>query len=234
MDLPTLRIDEHPLLHAPAFVSELDFPLGECPTPEEVCRRLALEPEETGEEPGAPPYLRDEELRGEVRELLRYGGYRPTGRGKPASEYLVRAAGEGKLGSINLAVDACNATSLASGFPISVVDLDLVRGPLCIGIAEPGSSYVFNASGQEIDLSGLLCLHDASGPCASAVKDGQRTKTHAGTTRTLSVLWGLQTRTERVERTCDWYRALLTRAGAKTRLLRARRPGTEAEKEDAL
>ncbi len=31
-----------------------------------------------------------------MRKLLRHGGYKPTGRGKPASEYLVRAAGEGE------------------------------------------------------------------------------------------------------------------------------------------
>jgi DNA/RNA-binding domain of Phe-tRNA-synthetase-like protein len=118
---------------------------------------LALEPESDERF----PLPREEEVRKDVRDLLRHGGYRPTGRGKPASEYLVRAAGEGKLGSINLAVDACNATSLASGFPISVVDLDLARGPFRIAIAEGGSSYPFNAAGQEIDVSGLLCLFDA-------------------------------------------------------------------------
>jgi DNA/RNA-binding domain of Phe-tRNA-synthetase-like protein len=93
-----------------------------------------------------------------VRDLLRHGGYSPTGRGKPASEYLVRAASEGALRSINLAVDACNAVSLHSGFPISVVDLARAREPFRIGIAPPGASYVFNASGQTIDLAGLLCL----------------------------------------------------------------------------
>ena len=174
MDLPSLRIDEHPLLHAPAFVCEFGAPLAECPSPAQVRGLLALEPGEGAWSLEPPPHARDEETRRAVRDLLRHGGYRPTGRGKPASEYLVRAAGEGKLGSINIAVDACNATSLASGFPISVVDLDLAGEPFRIGIAEPGASYVFNASGQEIDLSGLLCLHDALGPCASAVKDCQR------------------------------------------------------------
>ena len=40
-----------------------------------------------------------------VRDLLRAGGFKPAGRSKPASEYLVRAAGEGKLAGINLVVD---------------------------------------------------------------------------------------------------------------------------------
>jgi hypothetical protein len=30
-----------------------------------------------------------------------------------------------------------------------------------VGIAAAWASYVFNASGQVIDVSGLLCLHDA-------------------------------------------------------------------------
>ena len=219
MELPALQTDEHPLLHAAAFVSEFEAALGESPSPEGLVSLLALEPAGAPEGFEPFPLSREEEVRKAVRDLLRHGGYRPTGRGKPASEYLVRAAGEGKLGSINMAVDACNVTSLASGFPISVVDLDLAQAPFRIGIAESGAAYVFNASGQEIDLSGLLCLFDAQGPCANAVKDAQRTKTHDGTTRTLSVIWGLQSHSERVEQTCDWYRALLAQAGASTQLL---------------
>src|SRR6185503_4009822 len=125
-----------------------------------------------------------------VRDLLRQHGYKPTGRGKPASEFLVGAASDAPLARINLAVDACNGVSLHSGLPISVVDLDRAREPLSIRVAEAGASYVFNASGQTIDLEGLLCLFDAEGPCANAVKDAQRTKTHGGTRRTLSIVWG--------------------------------------------
>ena len=33
-----------------------------------------------------------------------------------------------------------------------------------------------HASGQAIDVSGLLCLFDAEGPCANGVKDSQRFK----------------------------------------------------------
>ena len=56
--------------------------------------------------------------------------------------------------------------------------------------APPGTSYVFNAAGQSIDLAGLPCLFDAEGPCANAVKDAQRTKTGPATRRTLSLIWG--------------------------------------------
>ena len=84
----------------------------------------------------------------------------------------------------------CNAVSLHSGLPISVVDLDRAHAPFRIGVAPSGSSYVFNASGQEIDLGGLLCLFDADGPCGNAVRDAQRTKTRDETRATLSVVWG--------------------------------------------
>jgi DNA/RNA-binding domain of Phe-tRNA-synthetase-like protein len=213
-----LRVDPHPLLAAAAFTTTFPAPLGELPTPEWLTALFALEP------PPDAPLERDEELRQAVRALLRHGGYKPTGRGKPSSEYLVRAAGEGALGSINLAVDACNAVSLHSGLPISVVDRDRVSGTadaLRIGLAPPGTSYVFNPSGQEIRVDGLLCLFDAEGPCANAVKDAQRTKTDAATRRTLSVVWGTSARPERTGETVAWYRALLERAGAATEVVLA-------------
>lgn len=159
---------------------------------------------------------RDETLRAAIRDLLRAGGYKPTGRGKPASEYLVRAATEGTLGAINAAVDACNAVSLHSGLPISVVDLDRASAPFRIGLAPEGSSYVFNASGQEIDLGGLLCVFDALGPCANAVRDSHRTKTRDETRATLSVVWGCAGFERRLEDAERWYRELLEASGAST------------------
>jgi DNA/RNA-binding domain of Phe-tRNA-synthetase-like protein len=130
---------------------------------------------------------------------------------------LIKAATEGALNPINAAVDACNVASLHSGLPISVVDLDRVKPPLRLGLAPEGARYVFNASGQEIDLAGLLCLFDAEGPCANAVKDSQRTKTHEGTRRTLSIVWGTTALPGRAEACATWYRALLDRLGAATR-----------------
>jgi DNA/RNA-binding domain of Phe-tRNA-synthetase-like protein len=204
----SLRIDPHPSLRAAAFTTTFPAPLGELPTPPAMLAMLAAD--------AGAPLARDEGVRAAVRDLLRHGGYKPTGRGKPASEYLVRAAGEGTLGPINAAVDACNAVSLHSGFPISVVDLERAHGPFRIGVAPDGASYVFNASGQEIDLSGLLCLFDADGPCANAVRDAQRTKTRAGTRETLSVIWGCAGLEERLSEAERWYRALLAETGATT------------------
>jgi len=203
-----LLIDDHPSLHAAAFVTTFPTPLGKLTTPPSVLALLDAS--------ARAPMKREESVRSAVRDMLRHGGYKPTGRGKPASEYLVRAATEGSLGAINPAVDTCNAVSLHSGFPISVVDLDRASAPFRIAIAPAGASYVFNASGQEIDLSGLLCLHDASGPCANAVRDAQRTKTNADTRSTLSVIWGCAGFEERVREAELWYRELLGEAGATT------------------
>jgi hypothetical protein len=64
-------------------------------------------------------------VRAAVRDMLRPGGCKPTGRGKPASEYLVRAASEGQLAPINLAVDACQRTKTG---PATVRTLSIVWG----------------------------------------------------------------------------------------------------------
>ncbi len=205
MSIP-IALPEHPLLAARTLVTTFDRPLGVLPSPAWLLDLLRLE---------APsPFERTEETRQRVRDLLRHGGYKPTGRGKPASEYLARAAGEGVLGGINAAVDICNVVSLHTGLPISLVDLDRAREPLRIEIAPEGTSYVFNASGQEIDVSGLLCLFDAEGACANAVKDSQRTKTHAGTTRTLSVIWGFRADEPLADAALAWYEELVTRLTA--------------------
>jgi DNA/RNA-binding domain of Phe-tRNA-synthetase-like protein len=206
-----LALEPHPLLAAAAFECAFPAPLGELASPAWLTALFALEAD--------APVQRDEPTREAIRRLLRHGGYKPTGRGKPSSEYLVRAVGEKALASINLAVDACNAVSLASGLPISVVDLARARAPFRVALAGADASYVFNASGQTIDIEGLLCLFDADGPCANAVKDAQRTKTTPATTRTLSVLWGAVGLEARTARALAWYRELLERAGARTTLV---------------
>lgn len=213
-----IDIDDHPLLDAGCFVSTYPRVLAECPSPEWLTALLG------GTEDA--PLASDDEVRKAARNLLRKGGYRPTGRGKPASEYLLRAAGDGSLNSINVAVDACNVASLHSGLPISVIDLDLAAPPFHLGLAAEDAEYVFNATGQVIRLTGLLCLHDADGPCANGVKDSQRTKTHEGTARTLSVVWGTRDLAGRATATVAWYRDLLGRAGATTEDITTRPRGS--------
>lgn len=210
-----LEYAAHPLLHRVAFTATYPRDLGELETPPDVTEILAPGSlaETTSPRLGVPALDADarETLRQDVRDLLRHGGYKPTGRGKPSSEDLVRASGGDGLPTINLAVDCCNAVSLLSGLPISVVDVDRAAPPFRADVVET-ASYVFNASGQEIRLDGLLCLHDANGPIANAVKDCHATKTHPGTRRTLSVLWAPASHAEHAERTLAAYSELVARA----------------------
>jgi DNA/RNA-binding domain of Phe-tRNA-synthetase-like protein len=155
------------------------------------------------------PLAADDSVRAAVRALLRHGGYKPAGRGKPASEYLVAALAEGRFPTINAAVDACNVVSLHSGLPISLVDLDRIAGALRVQIAPAGTTYPFNPSGQVIDASGLLCLFDEVGPTGTSVKDAQRTKTHDGTTAMIAVVWGTNALAGRTAATVGWYRELV-------------------------
>ena len=213
MSLMTLTVEPHPLLDLHAFTTDFPRPLGETPVPESWSAKLSLD--------FRAPFRSDDAVRETVRVLLRNAGFKPTGRSKPASEYLIKAVEEKRLGSINAAVDACNLVSLHSGLPISVVDLDRAKCPFRVQPAERGASYVFNASGQTIDLGGLLCLFDAEGPCANAVKDAQRTKTHEGTRRTLSVIWGSNALPGRAAQAAQWYQELLAETGATTESVEA-------------
>ena len=149
-----------------------------------------------------------------VRDLLRHGGFKPAGRSKPACEYLIKAASGGFLGPINRAVDVCNVVSLHSGLPISVVDLERVNGGLSVAVAPPSSNYTFNASGQVMDLSGLICLGDIDGPCANAVKDSQRTKTHEDTHSCMYLIWGTTDLPGLAGHAADWLEVLLDQEGA--------------------
>jgi DNA/RNA-binding domain of Phe-tRNA-synthetase-like protein len=203
-----LTVESHPLLDLRAFRADFPQPLAQLPAPAAVHALLSLQ---------APaPLTSDDTVRQAVRDLLRGDGFKPTGRSKPSSEYLLKAVPEGRLAPINLAVDVCNAVSLHSGLPISVVDLDLVRPPLRVAVAPPGTSYVFNASGQTIDVGGLLCLMDAEGPCGNAVKDAQRTKTGPQTQRTLTLIWGTTALPGRAGAAETWYRQLLDQYGITT------------------
>ncbi|HSJ05993.1 MAG TPA: phenylalanine--tRNA ligase beta subunit-related protein, partial [Longimicrobiales bacterium] len=203
-----IQTDAHTLLRARAFATRFPRALGDVAVPAAVGALLSTQ--------ATAPMQRDEAVRQAVRDMLRVGGYKPTGRGKPASEYLVRAVEENGLDSINLAVDVCNAVSLHSGFPISVVDADLAVPPYRIAVAPAGERYVFNVAGHEIDLAGLVCLFDVGGPRGNAVKDAQRTKTRPATTATLSVVWGVAGHEARLAQAVDWYRSLLEDAGATT------------------
>jgi DNA/RNA-binding domain of Phe-tRNA-synthetase-like protein len=89
-------------------------------------------------------------------------------------------------------VDINNLVSVESLLPISLIDLDRAGTDhfFCRRGWE-GESYVFNPSGQVLDLRDLLLLArpPSDAPCATPVKDSQATKTHQDTTRVLGVIY---------------------------------------------
>lgn len=201
----------HPLLCTMMFVTELPAPLSQMPSPQWLLNILTKDGAE-GRTDSLPP---KEEIFKAYRSLLRWGGFKPSGRSKPAAEYLAKAVESGSLNSINAAVDVLNGVSLHTGVPIGVVDLDLCREPLYIDLGKEGESYIFNKSGQEIDIKGLICMRDAEGPCANPVKDSQRTKTNDSTVRTLTLVWGSREMLEPAELAFKWQQELLVKLGAK-------------------
>jgi DNA/RNA-binding domain of Phe-tRNA-synthetase-like protein len=203
-----LAIDPHPALDLRAFVTTWPAPLGQLPSPAWL-RALA---ELDAEVPFSPF---DEAIKNAVRDLLRHGGFKPAGRSKPCNEYIRGVAAKGSFPVINAAVDATNLAALHGCLPVSTVDLDKITAPLRVGIAAEGERYVFNLGGQEIDVSGLLCLHDAEGPCANAVKDSQRAKTHEASTRTLTLIWGTAALPGRAQALLDWHIELNERLGGR-------------------
>lgn len=195
-----VTIVPHPLLDAVCFVARSKVLASELACSPALEAALTFDP---------AVVLPSDDVRGAIRTLLRHGGYKPSGRGKPASEYLAGAYIESRFPRINALVDVCNAVSLHSGLPISLLDYDLLQSDLTITVLPEGTSYIFNPSGQTIDASGLLALSDNVGPAGTPVKDSQRTKTHAGTTATLTVIWGSTALPGRAAAAAERYRELL-------------------------
>ncbi len=202
----------HPLLQTIMFTSEFPRPLKEMTSPDWLKHLLTLEGEAERPKGELPP---KEEIFKSYRSLLRWGGFKPSGRSKPAAEYLVKAAAIGELNSINAAVDVLNGVSLHIGLPIGVIDLDLCHPPLRIDLGTEGESYIFNKSGQEMSLKGLIVMRDQEGPCANPVKDSQRTKTNDETRRTLTIVWGNRECLAPALMAVQWQKELLLKLGAK-------------------
>jgi len=126
----------------------------------------------------------EDSWRRSVRDILRNGRYKPTGRGKPASEYLLRTSSEEIFPRINAPVDICNYISLSSLMPVSIWDIDKSgTRSFVLRLGDEHESYVFNNHGQSIGLEDLVvgCVLDRDDtmgvPLVNPVKDSVRTKT---------------------------------------------------------
>lgn len=156
-----------------------------------------------------------------IRDMLRRGGFRPAGRNKPASEYLAgRAAKDAFPFHTNL-VDIGNHVSLLTGLPVSVLDIDRALGggdSLEIRYGREKESYVFNPAGQEIDLTGLLCVARPGGPAlGNPVKDSMDAKVVPETNRLIAAVYACRTTADHaeLEEILERFAALLERhAGA--------------------
>lgn len=130
------------------------------------------------------------EVKESVRNLLKSGGFKPSGRNKPASEYLAQSAREGRFPMINNLVDINNYISLKTGLPISLLDADAVNGDLILRHGKPGERYVFNAGGQDIDLEGLICAcSGADEPLGNPVKDSMVGKIKEHSSNVVGVMY---------------------------------------------
>jgi DNA/RNA-binding domain of Phe-tRNA-synthetase-like protein len=157
-----------------------------------------------------------------VRNLLKIGGFKPSGRNKPASEYLANAAREDRFPFINNLVDVNNLVSLMSGLPISLLDGNAIGDCLSLRYGREGERYVFNSAGQEIDLAGLICACTAATdvPLGNPIKDSIQGKIKDSTSTVAGVIYSPKSSSELAEsvhRHLSLFSDLLKREGGATR-----------------
>lgn len=183
-------------------------------SPEELTAQLRALVQKRSTEEFPPAHIKEG-----IRTLLKRGGFKPSGRNKPASEYLAQAAREDRFPFINNLVDINNLLSLESGLPVSILDLGVFNGHAVIRYGNPGEKYVFNNAGQEIDLAGLICVcrneGDTSTPLGNAIKDSMLGKLKPETNSVIGVIYSDQgaASKEQMQRYVDEFASLLKRFG---------------------
>src|SRR5690625_2556020 len=128
----------------------------------------------------------EDDFRLACRDMLRIGSYKPTGRSRPASEYLLRTATNSSFPRINPVVDLINYISLKYLVPLSLWDMEKVKADSWLfRTGSNEESYVFNASGQAIALqdlaTGYAVTQSKEQPIVNPVKDSLQTKTDENT-----------------------------------------------------
>ncbi|MDD3145873.1 MAG: phenylalanine--tRNA ligase beta subunit-related protein [Candidatus Riflebacteria bacterium] len=133
----------------------------------------------------SPDFIYPDQKQKGIRSLLKTFGYHPSGRSRPASEFLFKdLQNRHGFNFINNAVDINNHLSLKSFLPISVIDLDKSGYDLCMRIGFDDESYQFNREGHELSLKKLLVIARQGGDgkaFGSPVKDSQATKVFSET-----------------------------------------------------
>lgn len=130
----------------------------------------------------------------EVRQMLRFGKFKASGRSKPAQEYLLRCATtDGHLPTINGPVDLLNAVSLSCNLPISLLSLAKCSEDLWIDRAKTGDQFVFNSAGQTIELVDLITTFDRSSqpmrPVGTPIKDSMAGKIESSDRHLVAIIY---------------------------------------------
>lgn len=130
----------------------------------------------------------------EVRQLLRYGKFKASGRSKPAQEYLLRCAvNDQTLPTINGPVDLLNAVSLSFNLPISLLSIAKCSSNLLVDRGQAGEQFVFNSAGQTIDLCDLITTYDQSvsphRPVGTPVKDSMAGKIESTDRHLIAIIY---------------------------------------------
>lgn len=130
----------------------------------------------------------------EVRQMLRNGKFKASGRSKPAQEYLLRCATtDGALPSINGPVDLLNAVSLSCNLPISLLSVGKCSDNLVIDYGKAGEQFVFNSVGHAIDLTDLITAYDRSvepmRPVGTPIKDSMAGKIEPSDRHLIAIIY---------------------------------------------
>lgn len=184
--LPAFHFNiQHPTLRL-GIVSAQKVSYG--PTPVDLDQEMQLAEQAVRLDASVFP----EAVRAIVRECLRVGGYKPTGRGKPASEFLLGMARDHGLPRVNNLVDINNLVSLMMALPISIFDSDKLGNDPMVRFGKADENYVFNASGQIMDVAGipLVCSSPGDRAVGNAVKDSMIAKVSSKTQRITAVVYG--------------------------------------------
>jgi DNA/RNA-binding domain of Phe-tRNA-synthetase-like protein len=135
------------------------------------------------------------DIQAKVRNMMKIGGYSPSGRNRPASEFLLRELAQtGSFKYINNIVDINNYLSMKTMLPMSIFDTGRMNGAVVIRIGDPGEGYVFNNEGQVVDVKRLIvCCEEqpdyTSIPIGSPVKDSMQTKIFQPCEQLLAVIY---------------------------------------------
>lgn len=151
-----------------------------------------------------------EALRQAVRQMLRYGSFKASGRSKPAQEYLLRCATQdGALPNINAPVDILNTISLEVGLPISLLSISKCSPLLFVRRGLVGESYAFNSTGQDLNVTDLVVVCDRSAqpdrPVGSPIKDSMAGKIEANDTHLVAIVYAPRTARQIVDQACEQF-----------------------------